>query len=94
MRVSAQRESGAVRRAHTHPPCTLAVSQDRIKHILRVFDFDPQYGPALGLTRLERWERARNLGDDPPHEIREILQTKQGTLLPEYRECVLAGLGV
>lgn len=69
-------------------------TQNRITHILRVFDFDPTYGPSLGLTRLERWERARNLGDEPPHEIAEILRTKQGMLMPELRESVLTGMGV
>ena len=53
---------------------------------------DPRYGPALGLTRLERWTRAQNLGDEPPLEIKCILETKQGRL--NMRESRLAGMGV
>lgn len=32
------------------------------------------------MTRLERWNRARDLGEVPPVEIAEILQTRQGVL--------------
>ena len=33
----------------------------RIELILRVFDLNPTYGPCMGLTRLERWDRALSL---------------------------------
>ncbi|PWN31286.1 uncharacterized protein FA14DRAFT_128414 [Meira miltonrushii] len=59
-------------------------NMNRIQHILRVFDLDPSYGPCLGMTRLERWERAEKLGDEPPSEIREILETKEGILDLKY----------
>ena len=36
------------------------------------------------MTRLERWERADKLGDEPPIEIREILETKEGILDLKY----------
>ncbi|UZJ54079.1 hypothetical protein CBS101457_003399 [Exobasidium rhododendri] len=65
---------------------------NRIEHILRVFDLDPAYGPCLGMSRLERWERAEKLGDEPPSEIKEILETKQGVL--ELHQSVLADKGV
>ena len=52
----------------------------RIELILRVFDLNPTYGPCMGLTRLERWDRAKALGHDPPDEIRHILCTRQGVL--------------
>jgi hypothetical protein len=69
-------------------------SQDmnRIQHILRVFDLDPAYGPCLGMSRLERWERAEKLGDEPPMEIKEILETREGVL--ELHQSVLADKGV
>ncbi|CAO1637296.1 unnamed protein product [Jaminaea pallidilutea] len=67
---------------------------NRVHHILRCFDFDPAYGPNLGMTRLERWNRAKNLGEDPPLEVYEILTTKQGRLASEYRESCLAGQGL
>ena len=43
------------------------------KKLLTVFDLDKRYGPALGLTRLERWNRAERLGLNPPTEVRELL---------------------
>ncbi|CAO1624579.1 unnamed protein product [Parajaminaea phylloscopi] len=71
-----------------------ADGQNRIHHILRAFDFDPTYGPCLGMTRLERWNRAKNLGEDPPEEVYEILTTKEGKLWDEYRETCLTVMGV
>lgn len=60
---------------------------NRIDRILRVFDLDADYGPCTGMTRLERWERARDIGADPPAEIAEILNTKQGIL--DFRWSIL-----
>lgn len=34
----------------------------------------------MGLTRMERWQRARDIGDEPPEEIAEILETREGVL--------------
>ena len=53
---------------------------NRIDRILRVFDLEANYGPCTGMTRLERWERARDIGADPPDEIADILNTRQGIL--------------
>ncbi|KAI0296546.1 DNA polymerase delta, subunit 4-domain-containing protein [Multifurca ochricompacta] len=55
-----------------------AEGQSPVHHILRVFDLSYEYGPCIGVTRLERWERAEALGLDPPAEVREILVTKEG----------------
>lgn len=71
-----------------------AEGDNRVHHILRAFDLDPSYGPCLGLTRLERWNRAKRLGEEPPVEVFEILNTREGTVLDEYRENCLAGAGV
>lgn len=77
------------------PPSTVhSEGLNRVHHILHCFDFDPAYGPNLGMTRLERWNRAKNLGEDPPLEVYEILTTKQGRLESEYRESCLAGQGL
>ncbi|KOS15600.1 dna polymerase delta subunit 4 [Malassezia pachydermatis] len=61
-----------------------AASTNRIEHILRVFDMDPTYGPCMGMTRLERWQRAKDIGEDPPDELREILLTREGILDFQY----------
>ncbi|KAJ1420859.1 DNA-polymerase delta, subunit 4 [Sesbania bispinosa] len=42
--------------------------------ILRLFDMNMAYGPCLGITRLERWERAQKLGLNPPQKIQSLLK--------------------
>ncbi|KAH7915248.1 DNA polymerase delta, subunit 4-domain-containing protein [Hygrophoropsis aurantiaca] len=63
--------------------------QNRIHQILRVFDMSYEYGPCVGMTRLERWERAEGFGLNPPPEVRDILLTKEGG--EDYAQCVLEG---
>lgn len=41
--------------------------------MLRQFDLAWEYGPCTGITRLQRWERARALGLSPPAAIRDAL---------------------
>ncbi|NXU66950.1 DPOD4 polymerase, partial [Horornis vulcanius] len=41
--------------------------------MLRRFDLSWEYGPCTGITRLQRWERAQELGLSPPGPIREAL---------------------
>ncbi|XP_065611845.1 DNA polymerase delta subunit 4 isoform X2 [Cyrtonyx montezumae] len=41
--------------------------------MLRSFDLAWEYGPCSGITRLQRWERARALGLCPPDAVREAL---------------------
>ncbi|KAI9458434.1 DNA polymerase delta, subunit 4-domain-containing protein [Lactarius psammicola] len=54
-----------------------ANDQSPVHHILRIFDLSYEYGPCVGVTRMERWERAAVLGLNPP--VREILMTKEGS---------------
>jgi len=56
-----------------------AEDQDKFHDILRVFDLSYEYGPCVGVPRLERWERAFALGLNPPPEVRDILTTRQGS---------------
>lgn len=42
--------------------------------VLRDFDLNSDYGPCLGITRMERWERARGLDLSPPENVKIILQ--------------------
>ncbi|KAI6113104.1 DNA polymerase delta, subunit 4-domain-containing protein [Pisolithus croceorrhizus] len=64
---------------------------NKIIQMLRFFDMTYEYGPCVGMTRLERWERAEALGLNPPPEIRHILSTKEGMEKEEYVQCVLFG---
>lgn len=43
--------------------------QPKIYQMLRVFDNTCEFGPCVGMTRLERWERAQALGLNPPPEV-------------------------
>ncbi|KAJ7363831.1 DNA polymerase delta, subunit 4-domain-containing protein [Mycena albidolilacea] len=64
-----------------------AEDQDKFHDMLRVFDLSYEYGPCIGVPRLERWERAAALGLNPPVEIRDILTTRQGAT-QSYSESV------
>ncbi|KAJ7781885.1 DNA polymerase delta, subunit 4-domain-containing protein [Mycena maculata] len=62
--------------------------QDKFHEILRDFDLSYQYGPCIGVTRLQRWERASALGLNPPTEVRDILTTREGSKDPSYSQNV------
>ncbi|KAG2754972.1 hypothetical protein P692DRAFT_20796403 [Suillus brevipes Sb2] len=68
-----------------------AEGQNKIHQILRVFDMSYEYGPCVGMSRLERWERAASFGLNPPDEVRHILLTREGVDKDEYSQCVLYG---
>ncbi|KAF7294340.1 hypothetical protein HMN09_01163200 [Mycena chlorophos] len=57
--------------------------------ILRVFDLSYEYGPCIGITRLQRWERAQAMGLSPPVEVHDILVSKQSE---DYAQPVFTGL--
>jgi len=65
-----------------------STDKTQVHHILRTFDLSYQYGPCIGMTRLERWSRAETMGLNPPKEIKEILESKQGMEEDSYKECV------
>ncbi|KAF8110061.1 hypothetical protein N665_0088s0072 [Sinapis alba] len=50
---------------------------DGKEEMLRQFDMNMAYGPCLGMTRLDRWERALRLGMNPPSEIERLLKTEK-----------------
>ncbi|XP_041790409.1 DNA polymerase delta subunit 4 [Chelmon rostratus] len=51
---------------------------------LRQFDLDWRFGPCTGISRLQRWERAKVHGLNPPEDIRDLLlQTHTD---PEYNQ--------
>ncbi|KAK5866621.1 hypothetical protein PBY51_020797 [Eleginops maclovinus] len=47
--------------------------QEKELRTLRNFDLDWRFGPCIGISRLQRWERAKLHGLNPPEEIRELL---------------------
>ncbi|KAI8384674.1 DNA polymerase delta, subunit 4-domain-containing protein [Radiomyces spectabilis] len=57
-------------------PRPIAIHQEHLSEVdklLRQFDLNYTYGPCVGLTRLERWERAQALGLNPPQSVKDIL---------------------
>jgi len=56
--------------------------QNNSESVLRQFDLDMKYGPSIGMTRLDRWERAKNWGKNPPLEIKELI-LKSGNVQQE-----------
>ncbi|XP_067388095.1 DNA polymerase delta subunit 4 isoform X2 [Emydura macquarii macquarii] len=46
--------------------------------MLKQFDLSWEYGPCTGITRLQRWERAKSLGLSPPITVWETLLEHEG----------------
>ncbi|XP_034044991.1 DNA polymerase delta subunit 4 [Thalassophryne amazonica] len=59
------------------PPPNIAAEDETLKdnelEKLRQFDLDWRFGPCIGISRLQRWERAQLHGLNPPEEIRDLL---------------------
>lgn len=41
--------------------------------ILRHFDLCSEYGPCIGISRIQRWKRAQSLALHPPVEVLAVL---------------------
>ncbi|XP_028262069.1 DNA polymerase delta subunit 4 [Parambassis ranga] len=72
----ARRLRGKRERRPSPPPQqeaeTKTIREDELQR-LRQFDLDWRFGPCTGISRLQRWERAKLHGLNPPEEIRELL---------------------
>ncbi|XP_060908938.1 DNA polymerase delta subunit 4 isoform X2 [Labrus mixtus] len=62
---------------------TKSVREEELQQ-LKQFDLDWRFGPCTGISRLQRWERAKLHGLNPPEEIRELLLKTQTD--PEYTQ--------
>ncbi|KIP05551.1 hypothetical protein PHLGIDRAFT_128811 [Phlebiopsis gigantea 11061_1 CR5-6] len=60
-------------------------------HILRFFDLSYEFGPCIGVSRLQRWDRAEALGLNPPIVVKQLLTNEDGSERIEMRECVFYG---
>eukprot|EP00271_Cylindrocystis_brebissonii_P020410 TRINITY_DN673_c0_g2_i1.p1 TRINITY_DN673_c0_g2~~TRINITY_DN673_c0_g2_i1.p1 ORF type:complete len:155 (-),score=35.22 TRINITY_DN673_c0_g2_i1:446-910(-) len=47
--------------------------QDQMETALRLWDMDMKFGPCIGMSRLDRWERAQKNGLNPPQHVRSFL---------------------
>ncbi|KAH0673333.1 hypothetical protein KY284_024420 [Solanum tuberosum] len=58
-------------------PDLQADDYDENEELLRQFDMNMTYGPCLGLSRLDRWERAKSFGLNPPRDVEPILRSSK-----------------
>ncbi|KAJ8312493.1 hypothetical protein KUTeg_009866 [Tegillarca granosa] len=85
---------GGKQLAGPKPSTSSAGASNNDLEILKQFDLALEYGPCIGITRLERWERAKQHGMNPPPEhlfrafgnIYEI-----DSWIPFYRENIFIG---
>ncbi|KRX08189.1 hypothetical protein PPERSA_12344 [Pseudocohnilembus persalinus] len=54
-------------------PVHRTLSTDQEKKMLMQFDFTSKFGPSMGLTREERFQRAELLGLNPPQQVKQII---------------------
>ena len=54
--------------------------------VLRSFDLDETFGPCVGISRSERWQRAERLGLQPPIAVKEVIN-----LRPEREHSIFEG---
>ncbi|XP_019735285.1 DNA polymerase delta subunit 4 isoform X2 [Hippocampus comes] len=60
-----------------------SIRQHEEQQKLIQFDLDWRFGPSTGISRLQRWDRAKLHGLNPPEDIRELLLLKQNN--QEYK---------
>ncbi|KAL6585672.1 hypothetical protein OROMI_002316 [Orobanche minor] len=61
---------------------------DDNEEVLRQFDMNMAYGPCIGMSRLERWNRANSMGLHPPKEIENLFKVD---LVKVNSECLWEG---
>ncbi|KAK9861654.1 hypothetical protein WJX84_005067 [Apatococcus fuscideae] len=54
------------------------VHEDEDEECLRQFDLTSKFGPCTGMTRMERWTRAEEMGLSPPSSVKDILLRLDG----------------
>uniref|UniRef100_A0A0B7APU6 DNA polymerase delta subunit 4 n=1 Tax=Arion vulgaris TaxID=1028688 RepID=A0A0B7APU6_9EUPU len=64
----------------------LDVQKERELIVLKKFDLILEYGPCIGITRMERWERANKHGLNPPVEVKNIISGHKDDEV--YTECL------
>ncbi|XP_031552455.1 DNA polymerase delta subunit 4-like [Actinia tenebrosa] len=54
--------------------------------LLKEFDLNSEYGPCIGISRLQRWERAEKFGLHPSQDIKDIITQHLDD--ETYTECI------
>jgi len=55
------------------PPKNNTLNNESVQ-MLKNFDENFWFGPKFGITRMERWNRAKLLNRNPPTEVRQIIE--------------------
>ena len=61
-----------------------------------LFDLSSQYGPSIGITRINRWKRAYRMGMNPPIEVLGCLvdvEEREGKVGKGYKGVGGGGVG-
>ncbi|KAJ3300195.1 hypothetical protein HK104_003423 [Borealophlyctis nickersoniae] len=66
----------------------LLADKEKTIEMLKAFDLNYSWGPCVGLTRSERWERAKKLELEPPEDIGLLLSTSLAKDDPDIREAL------
>jgi DNA polymerase delta subunit 4 len=67
------------------------ITLDNYENQLRLFDLNLKYGPIIGISRLDRWNRAERFELSPPSQVRDILLDKN-IQIKNKNECIWFGL--
>ncbi|XP_045171346.2 DNA polymerase delta subunit 4-like [Mercenaria mercenaria] len=59
---------------HSPQPSSSNAEENEMK-MLKDFDLNWEYGPSMGISRLERWNRAEKHGLNPAPEVKQLLIT-------------------
>lgn len=54
--------------------------------ILKQFDLTLEFGPCIGISRMDRWDRAEKHGLKPPQEVKDLIDNHSSD--PVYTECL------
>lgn len=67
------------------PSSSKAAEEEDFK-ILKEFDLNWEYGPSMGITRLERWNRAAKHGLNPLPLVRQLVEEHKDD--ERYTQCL------
>lgn len=62
----------------------LVRNSEKAVNYLKAFDLDARYGPCMGISRLDRYNRAKMLNLNPPESVRQLLEQMADS--PEFQE--------
>ncbi|XP_060572498.1 DNA polymerase delta subunit 4-like [Ruditapes philippinarum] len=79
-----QRNVKCERGSSPQPSCSK--TEDRDMKMLKDFDLYWVFGPSMGISRLERWNRAEKHGLNPSPEVKQLVLAHEGD--ERYTQCL------